>query len=131
MRHVVGSLADFPPGSRRIVNIDGREIGVFRVGNDLYAIRNRCPHQGGPLCTGRIAHRVVSQAAGRVERVAGTLIVCPWHGWRYDMSTGLAYAPADPGVRTYDVSVEHADGTPLAVDTFDVAVEGDQVVVHV
>jgi nitrite reductase/ring-hydroxylating ferredoxin subunit len=130
MRYVVGSLVEFPPGSRRIVRVGGREIGVFRVGDELYAIRNRCPHQGAPLCTGRIAHRVVSSAAGRVERVPGNLLVCPWHGWRYDMSTGGAYAPADPGVRTYEVSLEPADGAPAAVETFDVGVEGGQVVLH-
>ena len=52
MRVVVAPLRSFPSGERRIVEVGGRSIGVFRVGESFYGIRNRCPHQGGPLCLG-------------------------------------------------------------------------------
>ena len=36
----------------KLVTIEGREIGVFNVHGEFYALRNRCPHQGGALCKG-------------------------------------------------------------------------------
>ncbi|MBO0705932.1 MAG: Rieske 2Fe-2S domain-containing protein, partial [Candidatus Dormibacteraeota bacterium] len=47
MRYVVAPVEDLPPGERRIVEIDRRSIGVFNVDGRLFALRNRCPHQGG------------------------------------------------------------------------------------
>jgi nitrite reductase/ring-hydroxylating ferredoxin subunit len=122
------------------VTIGGREIGVFRVEQDFYAIRNRCPHQGGPLCLGRIQPRLVSDTPGVIEVADGPpLVVCPWHGWRYDARTGEAYAPGDPKVRSYEVGVEpgstltpKAEGAPRFVaETFPVYLENDYVVVDV
>jgi nitrite reductase (NADH) small subunit len=52
---VVGRLADFPPGTHKVVVANGRRIGVFNVNGDLYGLPNICPHQTGPLCEGRIA----------------------------------------------------------------------------
>ena len=54
MRFLVGRADDIPPGSRKIVRIAGRSIGVFNVDGAFYAIRNRCPHQGAPLCEGKL-----------------------------------------------------------------------------
>ena len=53
-RHVVCAADELPPGSRTIVEIDGRSIGVFNVDGELFAIRNSCPHRGAPLCEGTI-----------------------------------------------------------------------------
>ena len=53
MRSVVVARADeIAPGERKLVRVGGRSIGVFNVGGEYYALRNRCPHQGGPLCEG-------------------------------------------------------------------------------
>src|SRR5437660_142864 len=52
-RHVVATVAEVPPGERKLVMVAGREIGIFNVGGRFFAVRNRCPHQGGPLCQGR------------------------------------------------------------------------------
>jgi Rieske [2Fe-2S] domain len=54
MRVVVAPVSGFGDGERRIVYVGGRSIGVFRVGKRFYGIRNRCPHQGGPLCLGHV-----------------------------------------------------------------------------
>ena len=120
---------------RRIVRVGGREIGVFRFGDEFYAVRTRCPHQGGPLCLGYILPRLVSNEPGVVGVAeAPPLVVCPWHGWQYDARTGQAYAPGDPGARSYAVAVE--PGAELAepeaevqfVETFQVSVEDDYVI---
>ncbi|HEY2440280.1 MAG TPA: Rieske 2Fe-2S domain-containing protein, partial [Solirubrobacteraceae bacterium] len=53
MRSVVVARADeIAPGERKIVQIGSRSIGVFNVAGEYFALRNRCPHQGGPLCQG-------------------------------------------------------------------------------
>ncbi len=143
MKLVVARLGDFPPASRRIVRVGGREIGVFRVDDRFYAVRNRCPHQGGPLCVGRVFPRVVSEAPGSFHLDDGPpLIVCPWHGWQYDMETGQSYVPGDPHVRSYRVSVEPGSAVasslaasepergPYVAETFPVYVEEEYVVLE-
>jgi nitrite reductase/ring-hydroxylating ferredoxin subunit len=131
MRVVVGRLAEFPPDTRRIVRVGNRSIGVFRVGDRLYAVRNRCPHQGGPLCLGRVLRRVVADEPGRVRYAADPpLIACPWHGWEYDLETGQSFqGPSEPRVRAYEVTVERIPG-PYVAETFPVSVEEAYVVLE-
>lgn len=130
VRFVVAPLSEFPDGSRRIVTVESREIGVFRVGDSFYAVRNRCPHQGARLCLGHLRHKVVADAPGAVTVDDGApLVVCPWHGWQWDASTGQAYAPGDPRVRSYGVSVAAgAELAGLVAETFRVSVEDEYVV---
>jgi nitrite reductase/ring-hydroxylating ferredoxin subunit len=134
VRFVVARLADFPADSRRIVRVGGREIGVFRTADSFYAVRNRCPHQGGPLCIGRVFPRIISETPGRFELDGGPpLLVCPWHGWQYDMATGQSYAPGDPHVKSYDVAVEPGGELvkgPYVAETFAVTVEEEYVVLE-
>ena len=67
----VAAADEIPPGERKIVEIGGRSIGVFNVAGEYFALRNRCPHQGGPLCEGAFS-RVEARRAGtgRYERGA-------------------------------------------------------------
>lgn len=129
MKTVIARLADFRPDERRIVTVGNRSIGVFRVGDEFYAVRNRCPHQGGPLCLGRVFRRAVSDEPGRVRYTGeAPLIACPWHGWEYDLATGQSFIGAgEPRVRSYDVAVERVPG-PYVAETFPVAVEEEYVV---
>jgi nitrite reductase/ring-hydroxylating ferredoxin subunit len=131
-RVVVAPVSEFPPGERRIVEVGGRSIGVFRVADDFYAIRNRCPHQGGPLCVGPLAPPFSSTGPRDLRVGEGPmLIACPWHGWEYDLATGQSFmGPRAAGVKSYDVSVEPgglAPG-PYVAETFPVRVEEDYVV---
>ena len=140
MKFVVSRLDEFQPGERRIIRANGRDIGVFRVDDRFYAVRNRCPHQGGPLCVGRVFPRIVSERPGEFRLDDGPpLVVCPWHGWQYDMATGQSYAPGDPHVRSYNVSVEQGSAIaaglggpgsegPYVAETFPVYIEEEYVV---
>jgi nitrite reductase/ring-hydroxylating ferredoxin subunit len=157
MKVVVSRLADFAPGERRIVKAGARSIGVFRVADDFFAIRNRCPPPGGPLCLGRLSPWAVATAPGQV-RMEGPprLVACPWHGWEYDLETGQSFmGPGETRVKAYDVAVERGsniDGDarpadpppvpsearaagrepgPYVAETFSVYVEEDYVVVDV
>jgi nitrite reductase (NADH) small subunit len=105
--HVVCALAELPPGTRRIVEIGGRSIGVFNVGGTLYAIRNLCPHRGAPLCLGTIGGTMMpSDPHTYVYGLEDRLLRCPWHGWEFDLQTGRPpLTPAQVRVRTYPVEI--------------------------
>jgi nitrite reductase/ring-hydroxylating ferredoxin subunit len=107
MKVVVGRVCDFRNGDRKIIDVNGKSIGVFRVDDQFYAIRNRCPHQWGPLCLGDFAPRAVSGEPGDVHLDAGPpLIACPWHGWEYDLATGEVAHNRKIRLRRFEVTVE-------------------------
>jgi len=128
MRVVVGRVCDFENGDRKIVDVDGRSVGVFRVDDQFYAIRNRCPHQWGPLCLGDFAPRAVSGGPGDVRMDDGPpLLACPWHGWEYDLATGQSFMGPGRGnmaARSYDVRV--LPGSELAAPAGGGQAEGGQ-----
>ena len=154
MRVVVGKVSDFENGDRKIVDVNGKSIGVFRIDDRFYALRNRCPHQFGPLCVGELAPRAVSDGPGDVRMAPGPpLLACPWHGWEYDIATGQSFMGPGRGnmaALAYDVSVlpgselAQAEGTaegsqarpdgrvpgPYVAETVPVSVEQDYVVVE-
>ena len=109
MKIVVGKVSDFENGDRKIVDVNGKSVGVFRIDDRFYALRNRCPHQFGPLCVGELAPRAVSSGPGDMRLDSGPpLIACPWHGWEYDLATGQSFTGPGRGnlaVHTYDVGV--------------------------
>jgi 3-phenylpropionate/trans-cinnamate dioxygenase ferredoxin subunit len=108
-RYVVATVDELPPGTRKIVEVAGRQVGVFNVGGELFALRNRCPHQGGPLCEGRLAGQVEVAAPGDEIEYSrpGEILRCPWHSWEYDIRTGQSwFDPTQVRVRAYEVAVE-------------------------
>jgi len=112
--HVVAGADDIPEGGRLIVEIEGRSIGIFRVNGRFYAVRNRCPHQGGPLCDGVLVGWLDSPRPG-VYNYDPTrpLIECPWHAWTFELSTGQSwFDPKRTRVKPYPVAVrEVASGS--------------------
>ena len=130
-RHIVCPLAELPPGARRIVEVDRRSIGVFNVDGRLYALRNRCPHRGAPLCQGIVTGLVTSSDIYQADLERdGEILRCPWHGWEFDLTTGRSiFNPHRVRVKRYDVAVETANDDP-AVETFPVSVEREMVVLY-
>jgi 3-phenylpropionate/trans-cinnamate dioxygenase ferredoxin subunit len=132
--HAVATVSEIPPGTRKIVEIAGRSIGVFNIGGEFFALRNRCPHQGGPLCQGRLSGSVVSSTPGEYEDVRdGEILRCPWHGWEFDIRTGQSwFDPTGIRVRTYPVTLESSTQSeePFRAETYEVSVEQEWVVVH-
>lgn len=133
-RHVVAKAEEIPVGSRKIVTVRGREIGIFNVGGDFCALINRCPHQGAPLCRGEIVSRLVAPSPGdyRLTR-SGEMIRCPWHCWEFDIRTGQSLCdPNSVQARAFDVAVEPGkrlvDG-PFVAESVQVTVEESYVVV--
>jgi len=149
MRVVVGRVSDFGNGDRKIVDVNGKSVGVFRIDDAFYALRNRCPHQFGPLCLGTLAPRATSGSPGDVVLESGPpLLACPWHGWEYDIATGQSFMWPGRGnrsARSYDVTVlpgseliQPDEGDlqpggrvpgPYVAETVPVSVEQDYVIV--
>jgi len=111
---MVGTRADFEDDGRRLVRVGPTEIGVLRHGDRFYAYENRCVHQGGPVCEGRILGKVEAVLAADKtmtgerfsERQAH--LICPWHGYEYDLATGECAADRRLRLRRYEV-VEKGD----------------------
>jgi nitrite reductase/ring-hydroxylating ferredoxin subunit len=128
-RHVVARVEEIPPGARRILDVGGRSIGVFNVGGEFHALRNRCPHQGGPLCEGQILGALRGTVPGDYERTPEAIIRCPWHAWEFDLRTGRSWFDPDKvRVRAYAADVR--PGAELVAERYEVSVEDDYVVVE-
>ena len=107
--YVVATVAELPPGSKRVVTVRGIEIGVFNINGTYYALPNRCTHQWGPLCEGTLAGTLEARADTdwRPEWVRdGQIIVCPWHSLEFDVTTGQCLAHRRIKLRQYPVHVE-------------------------
>jgi len=85
----VALLSDLPAGTARHVKVGKNDIAVVRVGDEVFALSNVCRHAFAPLAEGY---------------VDGYTLVCPWHGWRYDVRDGTTDHP-NADVRTYPVTV--------------------------
>lgn len=105
--HFVVDAADLPPGERIIADVSEREIGVFNVDGEYFALSNFCVHQGGPACEGLFAGTLGEDDDGRlVYERDGEVVSCPWHGWEYDVKTGYHVGRPDRyRLPTYDTLV--------------------------
>jgi nitrite reductase (NADH) small subunit len=87
----VAELDEVAEGAARVVEVGDRSLALFNVGGTLYALDNACPHRGGPLGEGDLEGRVV---------------MCPWHAWRWDVTTGHNVNNPAVTTRCYPVHVE-------------------------
>jgi 3-phenylpropionate/trans-cinnamate dioxygenase ferredoxin component len=88
----VARVDDLPPGSRKVVDVDGSPVVVFNLGGEYFAIEDVCTHDGGEL------------ASGELE---GDCIVCPRHGARFSVRTGEVLSPpAYEPVYVFPVRIE-------------------------
>jgi 3-phenylpropionate/trans-cinnamate dioxygenase ferredoxin subunit len=74
----VAPASEFPPGTHRVVDVDGAQVAVFNLDGDYFAIEDVCTHDGGILTGGP---------------VDGDQVVCPRHGARFSIKTGEALTP--------------------------------------
>jgi len=90
----VAKTTDVPDGAGLCVEAEGKEIALFKMNGQFYAMDNTCQHQGGPLGDGALE---------------GKEVICPWHGWQYDVTTGVS--PVNPAakVQKYNCKVEGKD----------------------
>ena len=87
---LVGKTDEIPDGERKIVALQGVSIGVFHHQGGWYAIRNSCLHRGGPVATGKLVN-------GH--------IICPWHGYTYNLTDGKLVMDPSARLEMYPVEV--------------------------
>lgn len=90
----VAQVSDLSPGQGKVVQADGQEIALFNANGTFYAIHNTCLHRGGPLGEGELE---------------GTVVTCPWHGWQYDVTSGVNVRDSAVKVASFDVQVQGSD----------------------
>lgn len=91
----VATVAELPPaGEAREFEVNGRTICIAHTEEGCSALDNVCVHRGGPLGQGV---------------VDGNKIICPWHGWTFDVNTGAATFDSKVRVATYPMKIEGDD----------------------
>lgn len=95
----VAKVSDVKEGEGKVIEVNGKTIALFNVEGKFHAIDNTCKHAGGPLGEGICD---------------GSVVTCPWHGWKYDVTTGV-----------------NVGNPQVKMDKFEVKVEGDEVKVKV
>lgn len=86
----VARVGDIPSGKGRQVTVNDRWVGVFNLNGAYHAVDNPCLHRGGPLADGV---------------VAGCVVTCPWHGWQYDVTTGVLVQDPRVGVTRHETRI--------------------------
>ena len=94
----VAKKDELKPGECKVVDVNGRQVALHNVDGEFFATDNTCLHHGGPLGEGILE---------------GSVVTCPWHGWKFNVKTGVS--PVNPQAR---------------IETFKVKVEGDEVKVE-
>jgi nitrite reductase (NADH) small subunit len=109
----VGALEDMEEAKATVAVVEGREIGLVRWGDEIYAMRNICPHQFGPVCAGYTMPLIGGESAGALTADPDRpVVICPWHGWEFDARTGqAAWGRSRYKLKVYDVKIE--DGRVL------------------
>lgn len=94
----VGKPEDFPAGKMTLLTVEGRDIGVVRMkSGELKAMRNLCPHKGAPVCKGMITGTALPSSVGElVYGRDGEILVCPWHGYEFDLNDGVEIYKQNP-----------------------------------
>ena len=91
----VCSINDVKTNSAKRISVNGKELVLFNLNGKFYAIEVACTHAGGPLDEGAIE---------------GNEVECPWHGAKFDITTGKALSPPAPSdVKKFEVKVEGSD----------------------
>jgi nitrite reductase/ring-hydroxylating ferredoxin subunit len=96
-------------GAVRMLDVGGHRVGLYRVGESLHALADRCPHRGAPLCSGRIATPIEVHDGALALGNRRSIVRCPWHKWEFEIATGRCLVDEKLRVRTYDVRIDGDD----------------------
>lgn len=86
----VAKLDELVEGEGKVIAHAGMDVALFRIGSEVYAVENTCPHQGASL------------AEGWLE---GESVVCPWHAWCFELRTGRMVMGDYASIETFDVQI--------------------------
>jgi nitrite reductase (NADH) small subunit len=95
-----------PAGARVIVELAGKQIGFFNVDGRIYALNNRCPHAGAPVCLGEVTGTVEVVDGYRLRSIREREVLrCPWHAWEFDIESGCTLTQPTRRIKRYEVKV--------------------------
>jgi NAD(P)H-dependent nitrite reductase small subunit len=94
--YLVGKFSELPEGKGVAVEAGRRTVAVFKIGADVFAISNTCPHKGASLCEGEVVCET-------------KMVRCPWHHWNWRLTDGALEPDPRQHLRKYDVVVEGDD----------------------
>ena len=92
----VATTEELAPGGCKSVEVSGSKIALFNAAGKFYAMDDTCAHLGGSLGDGSLD---------------GTIVTCPWHGWKYDVSTGACQTNPRTQLTCYEIRVDGDDVT--------------------
>ncbi|MEM7133533.1 MAG: Rieske (2Fe-2S) protein [Chloroflexota bacterium] len=102
----VAQMGEVPSGERKIVEVNGKSIGLFNVNGQYVAVLNLCPHELAPVCLGRVSGTTLPSPPEEYHWGRdGEILACPWHGWEFDLLTGECLTDRKK-LLTYPVEVE-------------------------
>ena len=110
----IGKYDELSTRERIVLDIDGKEVGVYFEAGEIRAWLNVCPHGGGPVCQGQIMPRTVQdvrpggKSGGLGHHPTERNIVCPWHGYEFGILSGEH--PIKGDVKLIPVAVRVVDG---------------------
>lgn len=87
----IAATAEVPMGRAKAFNAGGKIIALYHTANGFFATDNSCPHRGGPLAEGDLL---------------GGEIVCPWHFWAFDVTTGMCVGNPEVSVARHELRVD-------------------------
>lgn len=87
----VAALDELREGEGKVIEHAGMDVGLFRLGAEVFAVENTCPHQGASLAEGWLEGESVS---------------CPWHGWCFELRTGRMMMGDYARIETFAVEIE-------------------------
>lgn len=141
MQYIVGPVSELPPGATTVVYPDKIKsgIGVFNVDGEFYALKNTCPHMGGPLCKGRVRGTSTAELPEDEQPEIhwvrnGEIVSCPWHHWEFEIKTGKTIFESKQKVRSYPVEIttqEEFERLKAGVETIPVKVEDAIIVLEI
>jgi nitrite reductase (NADH) small subunit len=115
MEYFVGKMGDIAERSCKLIQAGDTEIGVFRIKGQLRAYENRCLHQGGPVCRGEVLGKLEQILAPDMTVIGERFsedeihVVCPWHGWEYDLENGACAADHRLHLRSFRIVLREDD----------------------
>ena len=130
MRRVnIGSASEFADPGRKVVAFERFEVAIFKLEGEFFAYLNHCPHMGGPVCQGKMIAKVEEILAedrtsqGMAFSKTRMHVVCPWHGYEFDIRTGVHPGNSRARLRKLPVALS---GDDVIIDVPDIEERASQ-----
>lgn len=101
-KHQLGALEELEESPKR-VTVDGKKFLVCKVDDEVYAFRNVCPHQHGPIAEGKLD-------------LENNTVLCPWHGWEFDLVGGTSMIETGVADKIPQAKTQVEDGDVYLVE---------------